>query len=102
MRVYAAAIVIRRLASGQVPDEWQSIETLCCEDGPVLLYSPRWVDPDFNPEGIREGFRSEGPGGPILSARWCDTHDMWETDAQSEPTLWLRRPAAPSPQASAC
>lgn len=76
----------------RVPDGWRPIDTLECEHNVVLLYSAEWLDADFNPEGIREGFRNEGPGGPILSAKWLPDYDCWDTDEDSKPSHWMPRP----------
>lgn len=74
---------------------WQPISTLKCGGDAVLLYAEVWKDPDFNPSGIREGFRNDDDEGPIYSARWNDCYECWETDVNREPTHWMPRPAAP-------
>ena len=75
--------------------EWQPIETLKQDDSVVLVFSEDWKDPDFNPEGIREGFRNEDDKGPIVSAKWNGCHDCWDTEYDSKPTHWIRRPVGP-------
>ena len=74
---------------------WYPIETLKCDGEVVLLFSERWIDADFNPEGIREGFRNEDDSGPLYSARWNNCQDCWETDIGFEATHWTSRPAPP-------
>ena len=75
--------------------EWQSIETLTLNENVVLLHSKEWIDEDFNPKGIREGFRNEDDDGPIVSARWNNCVDCWVTVINEEATHWMRQPNAP-------
>ena len=75
---------------------WQPIDTLKLGGDAVLLFSESWIDEDFNPKGIREGFRNESNDGPIYSARWNDCHECWETDIGYEATHWIERPEPPS------
>ncbi|MEW8025496.1 MAG: hypothetical protein AB2777_20615 [Candidatus Thiodiazotropha endolucinida] len=72
---------------------WQPIETLKVGGDAVLLFAEEWKDPDFNPTGVREGFRNESDDGPIYSARWNDCHECWETVINHEATHWMPRPA---------
>lgn len=44
-------------------------------DGEVLGYHPEWINPDFNPKGIRIGFI--GGEGTFLSAYWWDYQDTY-------------------------
>lgn len=78
--------------------QWKSIETLSLNDNVVLLFSKEWVDPDFNPEGIREGFCNEDDDGPIYSAAWNPCHDCWETVITEDATHWIPRLLPPTPQ----
>ena len=78
-----------------VQNAWQPIETLKCGGDAVLLFAEAWKDDDFNPPGIREGFRNESDDGPIFSAYWNDCHECWETDVGYEATHWMPRPPAP-------
>lgn len=80
--------------SGQARDVWQPIESLTCDHIDVLLYSADWIDPDFCPSGIREGFRNEDDQGPIFAARWDG--DYWVTDEDARPTHWRRKPRPPA------
>lgn len=45
----------------------------------VLAFSPKWIDEDFNPKGIRIGFQNENDAGPFMSAEWCNYCDEWHT-----------------------
>lgn len=56
---------------------------------PVWFWSSEWVDPDFNPEGIREGFYAEDGG--YTSCEWDPCHDVYATDEESIPTMWVLR-----------
>jgi len=55
----------------------------------LLLFNPEWIDEDFNPTGVREGFC--GPDN-WFSAFWFDYQDCYETDTQP-PTHW--KPVCP-------
>ena len=74
---------------------WRPIETLDLGGDAVLLYAEKWIDEDFNPKGIREGFRNGSDDGPIYSAKWNDCHECWETDVSHEATHWMPRPESP-------
>ena len=76
-------------------DNWQPIETLKQTGTFVLLYSEDWIDEDFNPEGIREGFRDENDDGPIISSKWDGCHDYWKTEICFNATHWMPRPKPP-------
>ncbi|WP_421717464.1 hypothetical protein [Algiphilus sp.] len=84
----------READAGQARDAWQPIESLTCDHIDVLLYSADWIDPDFCPSGIREGFRNEDDQGPIFAARWDG--DYWVTDEDVQPTHWRRKPRPPA------
>ena len=47
------------------------------------FWSGEWIDPDFNPEGIREGV--------YTSCDWNSRHDMYVTDEKSTPVMWASR-----------
>ena len=74
---------------------WNSIDSLTMDDFVVLIFSEEWKDTDFNPEGIREGFRNETNDGPIVSAKWNGCYDCWDTEHDSKPTHWAPRPKGP-------
>ena len=59
----------------------------------VLGYSKKWIDEDFNPEGIREAFL--GGDGDWASAAWNNDQDCWSTDWETIPTHWMQRPEPP-------
>jgi len=66
--------------------EWRNVDELTLNHGAVLLFSPEWIDEDFNPSGTREGFRNETDTGPIYSAKWNPCQDCWDTEENSKPT----------------
>lgn len=57
----------------------------------VLGYSPKWVNEDFEPEGIRECFYNE----EWCSAKWNNDRDCWDADYDTKPTHWMQRPQPP-------
>ena len=79
----------------EVDDEWQPIETLKLDDNAVLLFAECWIDPDFCPDGIREGFRNEDDEGPIFSAKWDNCGECWITVVNYEATHWKPKPVPP-------
>jgi hypothetical protein len=61
---------------------------------PVLLYSPAWVDGDFCPKGVREGFLTDDEGW--ISAKWDGHFDDWIAVSNCEPTHWAPMPSGPA------
>lgn len=74
----------------------------------VLAYHPKWVNEDFNQQGVRIGFQSDDG---FISAYWWDEQDdfiaiakwKWDGDPDnerffinhldnSEPTHWMHIP----------
>lgn len=58
---------------------------------PVDLFNPEWIDEDFNPEGIREGCKTDMPDQPWVSCVWNSSYDEYNTDEVSSPTHWRPR-----------
>lgn len=56
---------------------------------PVWLWSSEWVDEDFNPEGIREGFYNDDENW--TSCGWNACQDVYTTDETSVPERWAYR-----------
>lgn len=74
--------------------KWQRIDhELPSVNRVVLGYSKNWIDPDFNPEGIRESFRDDD--GNWISAEWNNDQDCWSTDDETKPEYWMARPTPP-------
>lgn len=46
----------------------------------VLFYNEKWVNEDFNPEGIRIGFKGDDD---YVTAHWWDYQDCFETISHS-------------------
>lgn len=88
---------------------WISAKDNPIPQGPfVIAYNQKWVDEDFNPQGVRIGFQSDDG---FISAYWWDEQDdfiaiakwKWEGDPEqesffehhldnSEPTYWMPIP----------
>lgn len=47
----------------------------------VLFYNEKWVDEDFNPNGVRIGFRDDIC---YTSAYWCNYHEDYHTRTSDE------------------
>lgn len=60
---------------------------------PVLLWAEEWVDEDFNPTGVRVGHFTEGDG--YTSCGWDARQDVFTTEDESSPTLWVPLPQPP-------
>jgi hypothetical protein len=58
----------------------------------VWGYSLKWVDEDYNPEGVRECFYNDNLWN---SAKWCNEQDAWDND-ETNPTHWMRLPEPPT------
>ena len=70
----------------------------------VLLYNKNWINDDWNPKGVRIGYK-DGVCGWI-SAYWCNYHDDYHTRTSDEddkqfedykaenqvPTHWIEIP----------
>ena len=67
----------------------------------VLGYSKKWIDEDFEPEGIRECFMGDMPfdeqdGQEWSSCVWDNDMDDWHNDYETKPTHWMQRPLPPA------
>lgn len=56
---------------------------------PVLMWSPEWVDQDFCPTGVREGYYIDGDD-LFVSCGWDPCHDVYTTDEESIPLMWAK------------
>jgi hypothetical protein len=75
--------------------KWNKVSDCLPDHGvPVLAFSSTWIDPDFNPRGIRECFI--GGDGDLLSAWWDNDMDNWWCDDKSVPSHWLPFPEPPA------
>ena len=63
------------------------------QNEPLWLHSKEWIDEDFNPKGVREGFFY--PDG-CFTAKWFDYQDCYVTDDNSKPTHWSPLPSPPT------
>lgn len=73
-----------------VPGVWYPIEDIAGMEQnyvSLLLYSPKFVDLDFNPEGVIEGhFQDEGGW---TAAIWNNDQDCFDTVMCLEPTHYM-------------
>lgn len=81
-------------------DGWQFLTNKPDDKRVCLLWHAYWVDPDFNPTGVREGFWGPHPDDPDqecwIVARWNPCHDVWETErADPQPTHRMPMPQPP-------
>lgn len=60
---------------------------------PLLGYNKEWIDPDFNPKGIRECFI--GGEGTWISAKWHDYQDTYINGEKTLPTHYMLIPEPP-------
>lgn len=84
---------------------WISIDKQLPESGiEVLLFNAKWKNEDFNPKGVRIGFKDDVGGW--ISTYWCNYHDEYHTRTTDEddkqfadfkaenqiPTHWMEIP----------
>jgi hypothetical protein len=62
----------------------------------VLGYSPKWVDEDYNPEGVRICFINDE--GVWSSARWDNEQDRYETEPWDSMEIFDNRPTHVMPK----
>ena len=61
----------------------------------VLAFSSFWVDEDYNPDGIRIGFRQDFVNSEetieagFHSAVWNNYNDHYDTDFENIPEKWV-------------
>jgi len=61
---------------------WIPIEELPPMDGQdILIKNEKWIDEDFNENGVRIGCYGDGIW---TSAYWCNTHDEYHTRTSDE------------------
>ena len=56
---------------------------------PVFLYSPDFIDEDFNPTGIVDGFWNDDYGWTIW--RWNSCQDCYDTVNFAEPRIFAQK-----------
>lgn len=64
------------------------------DKGEVIAFHPSWIDPDFNPDGIRIGFINGE--GKFWSAEWNDYQDTYQNNQEVMPTHYMRKPQPPA------
>ena len=75
--------------------QWASVETVPEDSQLVDMFHEEWIDEDFNPEGIRQGFYIENDYW--TSAEWNGDQGCWENSLDS-PQKW--KPITPPTQES--
>ena len=89
------------IINGTLKKEWFLVSDQLPEDGvEVIGYSEKWIHPDFNPDGTRVCFISNGE--EWHSAKWDNDQDSWHTHAEwccaesggtdFNPTHWTYKP----------
>lgn len=74
-------------------DNWKPINSFDPNNQqPTLLFNREWIDEDFNPNGVVEGFM--GGEGHFIAAVWNDCQDCYETE-NITPTHWQPLPEPP-------
>jgi len=63
-------------------NNWQTIDKLKETDIDILLFSEEWVNEDFNPNGIRIGYRQ--CNNDFCSARIDEDGEYWNMSAEEE------------------
>lgn len=59
-------------------------------------YNEKWIDEDYNPEGIRQCFLEDS--AVWISSDWNNELDQWITDDKSTPSHWKQRNFKPIQQ----
>jgi hypothetical protein len=59
------------------------------KNDPLLLFATDFIDEDFNPSGIVDGFWNDETGWTIW--RWNGCHDCYDTIEGAEPTHFARK-----------
>jgi len=65
--------------------EWNNIATAPADE-PLWLWAPDWVDEDFNPSGVKDGFWSDADGWVVWG--WDACNDVFTTIDGANPTKW--------------
>lgn len=78
------------------PNDWSDDFNLAPVDEPVLLFHKDWIQLDFNPNGVIEGFWTDmfGHSG-WMGAVWDDNADEYMT-IEVFPSHWMYMPKGPT------
>jgi len=69
---------------------WHETSIITAPHGiPVWCWSDKWIDEDFNPEGVREGFYNDE--GYWITCGWDACHDVYTTIEDEVPVKWAYR-----------
>lgn len=67
---------------------WRPITTAPMDSTPVLLWAKEFMDEDFNPSGVIDGYWSGDVDCGWIGAVWNGCHDCWDTREWLEPSHW--------------
>jgi hypothetical protein len=75
---------------------WRSDLEEAPKDGtPIWLWSEDWIDEDYNPTGVMDGYWDENyddiPGGTWVVAGWNSCHDCYDSFPAADPTMWAHK-----------
>lgn len=76
-------------------NDWSSDFSCIPKGVPVLLYNRDWIDADFCPEGVIEGYWDEGMFPGWIGAVWNPSSDQWDA-TEVFPTHWVAMPSGPT------
>ena len=68
---------------------WQSMNSAPLDSTPVLLWHKDFVDEDFNPSGVIDGYFSADADCGWIGAIWNGCQDCWDTIEWLEPSHWM-------------
>lgn len=68
---------------------WQSMNSAPLDSTPVLLFHKDWIDDDFNPSGVVDGFFTDDVDMGWAGAFWNDCQECWDTRHWLEPSHWM-------------
>ena len=70
---------------------WQSMNSAPLDSTPVLLWHKDFVDEDFNPSGVIDGYFSADADCGWIGAIWNGCQDCWDTIEWLEPSHWMHK-----------
>lgn len=71
---------------------YKRIEELGVFNEELIGFNELWIDPDFNPNGTRLAFQTDGGDLGWCSLRWNNSQESWCEDYLSAPTHYILIP----------